>query len=74
MGRPKREAEVDKELDYDEIESYLLSSTLPDRLKGNRGKKANFKRQVNKFDIKDGTLILRPTIKEQGITTQSEGK
>ena len=33
MGRPKKEAEVDKELDYDEIESYLLSSTLPDRLK-----------------------------------------
>jgi hypothetical protein len=68
MGRPKSDVAV--EPNYDDIYEYLSTGSYPDQMKGDTGKKVNFKRVCSKFAIVDGVLHYR----HKKHRNQKEGK
>jgi len=53
----------------DEIEHYLRTKIFPTRCVGNRGLKANFRRQSRRFLVEDDVLYYRHSLRR----TNSQG-
>ena len=57
MGRPKSENSL--EPNYDEIQCHLTEAKYPEHLKGDSGKKVNFRRVCCQYAVIDRVLHYR---------------